>query len=102
MSLLCFMITIRVYVIVRLRYTVFVVLLLIVCCCTDNNNRVIWKQTGERDIKITYDSNGKVLREEQYANGKRNGTAREFYPNGKPYIVASYKNDSLVGEFFMY
>lgn len=58
---------------------------------------------GERDQKWTwYHLNGSIKETAWYENTMINGANHQFFENGKPNIVASYKKGKLDGEYLVY
>ena len=58
------------------------------------------EQTGEmkkvgqiNGVKTSFFKSGKVWKEDQMANNKKNGRCQEYYENGGPKEIASYKDD---------
>ncbi|PCJ60582.1 MAG: hypothetical protein COA79_08400 [Planctomycetota bacterium] len=59
---------------------------------------------GEQEVKKTYfdEAKKKVKAEITYENGKRNGPAKTFHPNGRPLRVVTFKDDKKEGLYFEY
>jgi len=57
------------------------------------------QQTKDADIRKTFDNSGNLISQVEYKDDKRDGTAYNYYKNGKPKLKVEYKEGKKHGSY---